>query len=62
MTRADAAWAVGRIYMGAPARLLTRARAYGRDRVPATGGAVYAINHLHWVDIPLVGVISPRTV
>jgi 1-acyl-sn-glycerol-3-phosphate acyltransferase len=59
---ADAAWAVGRIYMGLPARLLTRATVYGRHRVPETGGAVYAINHLHWVDVPLVGAVSPRTV
>jgi len=58
----DAAWAVGRIYMGAPARFLTRARAYGRERVPTVGGAVYAINHLHWVDVPIVGALSPRTV
>ncbi len=62
MTRVDAAWAAGRIYMGLPARLMTRARAYGLERVPATGGVVYAINHLHWIDIPLVGVVSPRTV
>jgi 1-acyl-sn-glycerol-3-phosphate acyltransferase len=48
--------------MGWPARLLTRARVYGRHNVPAAGGVVYAINHLHWVDIPLVGVLSPRTV
>jgi 1-acyl-sn-glycerol-3-phosphate acyltransferase len=48
--------------MGWPTRLVTRARAYGRDRVPRTGGAVYAINHLHWIDIPVVGVVSPRTV
>jgi 1-acyl-sn-glycerol-3-phosphate acyltransferase len=58
----DLAWAVGRIYIGWPVRLLTRARAYGRERVPATGGAVYAINHLHWIDVPLVGLLSPRTV
>jgi 1-acyl-sn-glycerol-3-phosphate acyltransferase len=58
----DAAWAVGRVYMGWPTRLLTRAKAYGLDNVPATGGVVYAINHLHWIDIPLVGVVSPRTV
>ena len=31
-------------------------------RLRATGGVVYAINHLHWIDIPLVGVVSPRTV
>jgi 1-acyl-sn-glycerol-3-phosphate acyltransferase len=58
----DVAWAVGRIYMGWPTRLMTRARVYGRDRVPATGGLVYAINHLHWIDIPIVGLVSPRTV
>jgi 1-acyl-sn-glycerol-3-phosphate acyltransferase len=23
---------------------------------------VYAINHLHWIDIPLVGVVSPRNI
>lgn len=62
MTAEDFAWTLGRIYMGWPTRLFTRARAYGRDRIPATGGLVYAINHLHWVDIPLVGVVSPRTV
>jgi 1-acyl-sn-glycerol-3-phosphate acyltransferase len=48
--------------MGWPARLATRARAYGRERVPATGGLVYAINHLHWIDIPIVGAMSPRNV
>jgi 1-acyl-sn-glycerol-3-phosphate acyltransferase len=62
VTKADAAWAVGRIYMGWPTRLTTRARSYGGERVPAVGGVVYAINHLHWVDIPLVGALSPRTV
>ena len=62
MNTTDAAWVAGRIYMGVPARLSTRARVYGLDRVPATGGIVYAINHLHWIDIPLVGVLSPRTV
>ena len=46
--------------MGMPARLLTRARAYGRERVPREGGVVLAINHLHWIDIPIVGALSPR--
>jgi 1-acyl-sn-glycerol-3-phosphate acyltransferase len=62
VTREDFAWAVGRIYMGWPTRLATRPRVYGRENVPATGGLVYAINHLHWIDIPLVGAVSPRTV
>jgi 1-acyl-sn-glycerol-3-phosphate acyltransferase len=61
LTSTDVVWAVGRWYMGIPTRLMTRPRAYGRDRVPQ-GGVVYAINHLHWIDIPLVGLLSPRTV
>lgn len=62
MKTADFMWAIGRRYMGWPTLLLSRARAYGADRVPRSGGAVYAINHLHWIDIPIVGVVSPRTV
>ena len=46
--------------MGVPARLLARARLYGSERMPAEGGAVLAVNHLHWIDVPLVGVLSPR--
>jgi 1-acyl-sn-glycerol-3-phosphate acyltransferase len=56
------AWALGRYYMGWPTRLATRARMYGRDRVPLAGGLVYAINHMHWIDVPLVGVLSPRNI
>jgi len=48
------------MYMGVPARLVTRARAYGRERMPAEGGAVLAVNHLHWIDVPIVGSLSPR--
>jgi 1-acyl-sn-glycerol-3-phosphate acyltransferase len=62
VTREDLAWAFGRIYMGVPARLATHGRAYGRDRVPAAGGCVLAINHLHWIDVPLVGSLCPRTI
>jgi 1-acyl-sn-glycerol-3-phosphate acyltransferase len=62
VTTEDLAWTIGRVYMGWPTRLVTRVRAFGRDRIPATGGVVYAINHLHWIDVPIVGVVSPRTV
>jgi 1-acyl-sn-glycerol-3-phosphate acyltransferase len=58
----DVVWAIGRIYIGWPVRLFTRARAVGLDNVPKTGGVVYAVNHLHWIDIPLLGLLSPRTV
>jgi 1-acyl-sn-glycerol-3-phosphate acyltransferase len=53
-------WAAGRVYMGLPARLVTRARAYGRERVPREGGMVLAVNHLHWIDVPILGAVSPR--
>jgi 1-acyl-sn-glycerol-3-phosphate acyltransferase len=48
--------------MGWPTQLAARPRAYGRDRVPKTGGLVYAVNHMHWIDIPLVGLLSPRNI
>ena len=44
MTVPEVAWALGRFYMGLPTRAATRPRAYGLDRVPKSGGAVYAIN------------------
>ena len=62
MSATDVAWAIGRIYMGWPVRLFTRARALGLENIPKTGGVVYAINHLHWIDIPIIGLLSPRTV
>jgi 1-acyl-sn-glycerol-3-phosphate acyltransferase len=36
--------------------------AYGRDRIPATGGAVLAVNHLSAIDPPLVGTFSRRAI
>jgi 1-acyl-sn-glycerol-3-phosphate acyltransferase len=62
VTSSGIALAVGRWYMGVPARLFTRVRAYGLERVPKAGGFVYAINHFHWIDIPIVGAMSPRNV
>jgi len=62
LTSSELAWRVGRVYMGWPARTLARVRAYGVERVPPTGGLVYAINHFHWIDVPIVGAMSPRNV
>ncbi len=62
MTGPELFWAFGRRTMGWPTLLVTRGRAYGRERVPASGGIVYAINHLNWIDVPLVGVLSPRNI
>jgi 1-acyl-sn-glycerol-3-phosphate acyltransferase len=58
----ELAWAIGRRTMGWPTWLFVRIRTYGIDRVPPTGGLVYAINHMHWIDIPVIGVVSPRNI
>ena len=60
MAYGDVAYTVGRFWMGPATRLAPRARAYATDRVPADGGMVLAVNHLHWIDIPLVGALCPR--
>jgi 1-acyl-sn-glycerol-3-phosphate acyltransferase len=62
VTDSRLAWALGRRYMGWPTKLVARPRTFGRDRVPLTGGLAYAINHLHWIDVPLVGIASPRNI
>ena len=60
MNAAPVAWAVGRPTIGLAARLATRLRVYGRDRVPATGGCVVAANHFSWLDPAVLGAASPR--
>jgi 1-acyl-sn-glycerol-3-phosphate acyltransferase len=62
MSRVDSVWAVGRLTIGTLVRLLTPLRNYGAERVPATGGVVLAFNHFHWVDPPVFGLLSPRTI
>ena len=63
MTYGDGAWAFSRLWLQPLTKLFTRACIYGRGRVPPKGvGCVLAVNHLHWVDICLVGATSPRTV
>jgi 1-acyl-sn-glycerol-3-phosphate acyltransferase len=58
----DTAWFFGRRYLGWPARWVSRLRVYGASRVPQAGGVVLAINHLHWLDVPIIGVASPRNI
>ncbi|CAN5466118.1 lysophospholipid acyltransferase family protein [soil metagenome] len=43
-------------------RLFYGLEVYGRDRVPLTGGAVIAGNHISAFDPPLVGSVLPREV
>jgi 1-acyl-sn-glycerol-3-phosphate acyltransferase len=62
MDYGDFAWKTSRLWISPLAKFFTRARAYGLDRVPATGGCVLAINHLAWIDIPVVGSQCPRNI
>jgi 1-acyl-sn-glycerol-3-phosphate acyltransferase len=57
----EPAWTVGRLTIGSLVRLLTPLRNYGPERVPRTGGLVLAFNHFHWVDPPVFGLLSPRS-
>jgi 1-acyl-sn-glycerol-3-phosphate acyltransferase len=61
MSRIDAFWAVGRPTIGTLVKLLTRLRVYGSERMPDTGGVVVTANHFSWVDPPVLGAASPRT-
>jgi 1-acyl-sn-glycerol-3-phosphate acyltransferase len=58
----DVLWAVMRCTVAPVVYGLTRAAAYGVERVPPTGGAVIAANHLNAIDHPLVGLVCPRPV
>jgi len=60
VTGVDAAWTVGRCTIGTLVRLLVPLRNYGAERVPKSGGVVLAFNHFHWIDPPVVGLLSPR--
>ena len=62
MPYGDFAWRTSRLWIAPTSRAITRGRGYGLDRVPRTGGCVLAINHLAWVDIVLVGSLSPRNI
>ena len=62
MTRVDAVWALGRVTIGLLVRALVPVRNYGAERVPRTGGVVLAVNHFHWIDPPVIGLLSPRPI
>jgi 1-acyl-sn-glycerol-3-phosphate acyltransferase len=62
VNRVDAVWQVGRFTLQPLTRLLVPLRSYGVERVPKAGGVVLAFNHFHWIDPPVFGSLSPRTV
>jgi 1-acyl-sn-glycerol-3-phosphate acyltransferase len=61
-TPGDLAWRTSSYYLKPLARFATRARGYGLERIPLNGGCVLAINHIHWIDIPVVGAVTPRMI
>ncbi len=60
MKSEDVVWMFGKPLLGFPAAVATRLRSYGAERMPRSGGAVLAINHFSWIDIPCIGYVSPR--
>ena len=62
MNSVDAVWAVGRVTLQPLVRLFAPVRTYGVERVPRSGGVVLAFNHFHWIDPPVFGAVSPRSV
>ncbi|HVM68779.1 MAG TPA: lysophospholipid acyltransferase family protein [Gaiellaceae bacterium] len=62
MTGIDVVWRIGRFTLQPLVRSVVPIRAYGTERVPRTGGCVLAFNHFHWIDPPVFGSVTPRTV
>ena len=56
------AWRFMRVWMPAVIRMLAPGAGYGISRMPATGGAVVAANHLSALDPPGIGVYSRRSI
>ncbi len=53
-------WTVGKGFLGSLTRAATSIRVYGRERVPREGGAVLAVNHFNFIDVPVIGTMCPR--
>ena len=63
MAYGDLAWRTSRLWLAPLTRVAdARARATGSSACPRRGGCVLAINHLAWIDVPLVGSLSPRNI
>jgi 1-acyl-sn-glycerol-3-phosphate acyltransferase len=55
-------WGVGKTVLAGATYAVASLRQYGRERVPREGGAVLAVNHAHWIDVPVVGTLCPRRI
>src|SRR5207245_1301218 len=54
--------ALVRVLLWLPAHLLYRARVFGRENIPATGGALLVCNHVSFIDAFLVFLAQRRVV
>lgn len=61
MNKTDAIWSVGRLTIGTAVKVIAPLRVYGAERVPLEDGLVVASNHLSWIDPPVLGAATPRT-
>jgi 1-acyl-sn-glycerol-3-phosphate acyltransferase len=55
-------WGVGKTILAGATHAVASLRQYGRERVPRDGGAVLAVNHAAWIDIPTIGALCPRRI
>jgi 1-acyl-sn-glycerol-3-phosphate acyltransferase len=55
-------WGIGKTALAGATHAVASLRQYGRERVPRDGGAVLAVNHAHWIDVPVVGTLCPRRI
>jgi 1-acyl-sn-glycerol-3-phosphate acyltransferase len=55
-------WTVGKGLFATATRIMTPLRSYGTERIPREGGAVLAVNHFGFIDIPAVGTLCPRRI
>lgn len=62
MSAVGVTWAIGRLTIQPTIKAATRLKVYGKERVPLEGGCVLACNHFSWVDPPVLGAASPRSV
>jgi 1-acyl-sn-glycerol-3-phosphate acyltransferase len=55
-------WTVGKGLLATATRAFVSLRSYGTERLPREGGAVIAVNHLAFIDVPALGTVCPRRI
>ena len=55
-------WTLGKGVFSTATRAIVPLKTYGKERVPRAGGAVLAMNHAAWLDIPVIGTVCPRRI